>query len=104
MTVWEYQEKIVETIERYGRPKTTAQHMRKLGEEVGELAEAVACNNSREIVAECMDVINVATSLMDLMGGSFLDEANQKIRTLNVRMAEGRFDKRFGPQPTKYGV
>lgn len=104
MNVDEYQHKIVETIKAYGRPPTPAAHMRKLGEEVGELAEAVAAQNGIDIIRECVDVINVATSLLDQAGGNLDKRIQLKIAELHQRMQEGRFDKRFGKQPTKYGV
>jgi len=100
MNVDEYQHKIVETIKAYGRPPTPAAHMKKLGEEIGELAEAVGIGNQSHIIKECVDVINVATSLLDQAGGVLDVQLKNKIAELNQRMQEDRFDKHFGKPPT----
>jgi len=104
MDVHTYQQQIAETMNAYGRPPTPSAHLRKLGEEIGELAEAVSHGQHENIIAECADVVNVVISLLDQVGGSLDVALSAKIQVLNERMREGRFDKRFGKQPTKYGV
>jgi len=114
MNVQVYQDDIVGIITAYGRPPTIAAHLRKLGEEVGELAEACAIlplriNDGEEaamnaVIEECADVINVVTSLLDKCGGKLDVALENKLVQLEVRIRDGRRDKRYGSQSTTPGV
>lgn len=44
-------------IAKFGRRRTQAENLKKIGEEYGELIEAVMDNNIEEIKKECADII-----------------------------------------------
>lgn len=99
-----FQEKIVATIERYGRPPSMAEHLEKLGEEVGELACTVAqagpnChifNAQQKVADECCDIINVCFSLMEHAGFKANHRLEHKLLVLNERIQSGRLDRKWG--------
>ena len=98
----------VAVIEKYGRPPHIPGHLRKLGEEFGELSEAVALENEiigfgghQYTVDELADVLMVCVSLLDKLAGdkvSILDLLAYKRDELNRRMAKGQYDKKYGPK------
>lgn len=87
---------VVEVVTAYGRPPDAASHLRKLGEEVGELAEAVAKNDTIGIAGEVADVINVVTSLLDQQKISVRTVLQMKLDALRVRIQQGKRDRRYG--------
>lgn len=92
----EYQMELVEVVTAYGRPPTAAAHLRKLGEEVGELAEAVAKDDTVGIATEVADVINVVTSLLDQQKISVRTVLQLKLDALRIRIQQGQRDRRYG--------
>lgn len=92
----EYQMELVEVVTAYGRPPTAAAHLRKLGEEVGELAEAVANNDTISIVSEVADVVNVVTSLLDQQRVSLNLALQMKLDALRFRIQQGHRDRKYG--------
>lgn len=112
----ETENNVVQTLTRYGRPPDLAAHLRKLGEEVGELNEAVAnfyrpasMNNPDyvdEMVGEIGDVAMVLTSMLQKIARSevsLLELLRKKTTILEGRMHEGRYDRRHGPTNTAAG-
>lgn len=106
---------VIDTIKMYGRPPDLAAHLRKLGEEVGELAEAIANdtkpsfrndpNHSDKIIAEIGDVAMVIASMLQIVARreySLLDLLRTKTNELRRRMHEGRYDRRYGPNGISY--
>lgn len=96
MDIDEYQVKIVDVVTKYGRPPTAAAHLRKLGEEVGELAEAVANDDTIAIASEVADVINVVTSLLDQRKVALGKALAYKLAELNTRVLQGKRDRKYG--------
>lgn len=98
-----FQELIVATIEKYGRPPTLAHHLEKLGEEFGELSTAVALAHGstlfplqQAVVDECCDIINVCLSLMEQAGFKANHRMEHKLLVLNDRIKNGRLDRKWG--------
>ncbi len=112
----ETENNVVQTLTRYGRPPDLASHLRKLGEEVGELNEAVA-NFYRQngntpvyivddVLGEIGDVAMVLTSMLQKIARSevsLLELLRKKTNVLEGRMHEGRYDRRHGPTNTAAG-
>lgn len=113
-TATETENNVVQTLTRYGRPPDLAAHLLKLGEEVGELNEAVA-NFYRQngntpvyivddVLGEIGDVAMVLTSMLQKIARSevsLLELLRRKTNVLEGRMHEGRYDRRYGrPDPT----
>lgn len=98
MTIDDYQIRVADVVTRYGRPPTSAAHMRKLGEEVGELAEAVANNDIVGIANEVADIINVVTSLLDQRQITLGVALKYKLAELESRIVDGKRDRRYGKQ------
>lgn len=110
MDVQAFQHEVVKVIKSYGRPPTMGGHLEKLGEEIGELANAVylcgatVCPDvetnirklERHVAEECCDVINVCVSLIDMVGYNAEPLLIEKINILKERIANGRRDRKFG--------
>lgn len=105
----------VDTLKMYGCPPDLAAHLRKLGEEVGELAEAIANdvkpgfynnpNHVDKVISEIGDVAMVLTSMLQAIARreySLLDLLRTKTNELMRRMHEGRYDRRYGPGAISY--
>ena len=108
ITATETENNAVKMLNRYGRPPDLASHLRKLGEEVGELNEAVA-NFYRQngntpvyiddVLAEIGDIAMVLTSMLQKVVRSeysLLELIRKKTNVLEERMHEGRYDRRYG--------
>lgn len=97
------EELVVATVTRYGRPPTAAQHLEKLGEEFGELSSALALIGPRatmseleHVADEATDMMNVLISLMHHCGYSMEGRVLTKLRLLDDRMEQGRYDRKWG--------
>ena len=106
------EKEIINALKAYGRPPNMPAHLRKLGEEVGELNEAVAFAFSstvffferEQMIQEIADVIIVCLSMLHMLtqeNYSIDDLLVHKRSILYDRIAEGRFDRRYPPPEVK---
>lgn len=106
------EKEIINALKAYGRPPNMPAHLRKLGEEVGELNEAVAVAFSsaaffferEQMIQEIADVIIVCLSMLHMLtqeNYSIDDLLVHKRNVLYDRIAEGRFDRRYPPPEVK---
>lgn len=82
--------------------RTIAQKLKKMGEEFGELAEAVAVagvgfvystSERACILEEAADCANVLSDLCSMLGASLSEEQAKKLDRILVREAQGRVTK-----------
>jgi NTP pyrophosphatase (non-canonical NTP hydrolase) len=72
--------------DRFGH-RTTTGRIRKLGEEFGELAEAVAEADRTKIIEEAADVGMVVSDMLALIGVSFSEAMATKLEANKKRSA-----------------